>query len=263
MPLGQRQVDQRRPLHLEQIERDVEVRRAFLALLHRRKRRPAVLADGHDFSVEHAVGRPERAFERADDGREAIDERLVVPAAQVDVAAPDRRDRPEAVPLHLEEPALAGRHVRGERRQHRPVRARLRWRRCVLLLPDDQPVLRVAAEVRRYERPESVQPLALEAHREAAVRLLLDELVRAVVPDLDRPGAVVAGRDLTFERGIGEWVILDVDREVLLSGLQRNTLRHRPAGKCSVSFEPEVVVQAPRVMALNNEDRLLALAPLC
>ena len=263
VPLGQRQVDQRRPLHLEQIEGDVEVRRAFLALLHRRERRPAILADGDDFAVEHAVGCPERALQRPDDRRKAIDEGLVVPAAQVDVAASDRRDRPEAVPLHLEEPALAGRHVGRERCQHRRVGAALPGRRTLLLLLlDDQPVLCVAAEMRRHERPEPVQPLAAQPDREAAVRLLLDELVRAVVPDLDGAGAVVPGRDLALERGVGERMILDVDRKVLLTRLQRHAFRHRPAGKRTVTLEPEVVVQVPRIVALDHEDRFLALAPL-
>ena len=57
-------------------------------------------------------------------------------------------------------------------------------------------------------------------------------------------------------------MILDVDRKVLLSGLQRDAFRHRPAGKRTVTLEPEVVVQVPRVMALDHEDRFLALASL-
>ena len=48
--------------------------------------------------------------------------------------------------------------------------------------------------------------------------LLLDELVRAAVPDLDRAGAVVALRDLTLEGGVVEGVVLDVDGEDALPG---------------------------------------------
>ena len=57
-------------------------------------------------------------------------------------------------------------------------------------------------------------------------------------------------------------MVLDVHREVLLSRLERDALRHRPAGERAVSLEAEVVVQPPRVVTLNHEDRLLALAPL-
>ena len=44
------------------------------------------------------------------------------------------------------------------------------------------------------------------------------QLVRAVVPDLDRAGAVLALRDLALERRVVERVVLDVDGEVLLPG---------------------------------------------
>ena len=45
-----------------------------------------------------------------------------------------------------------------------------------------------------HERPDPVQPLPGEPHRQPAVALLLDELEGAVVPDLDRPGPVLPGR---------------------------------------------------------------------
>ena len=234
-PLGQRQVDQRRPLHLEQVERDVEVRSCppCPAASRRSVARPSSPTATTSPSSTQS-GRPECTLERADDGREAVDERLVVPAAQVDVAAADRRDRPEAVPLHLEEPALAGRHVGGERRQHRRVARRFCGRLRGLLLLDEQPVLRVAAELRRHERPEALEPLAVQTDGEAAVRLLLDELVRAAIPDLDRPGAVVPGRDLALEAPVGERVVLDVDGEVLLSRARAGT----PFGTAQLASAP-------------------------
>ena len=96
----------------------------------------------------------------------------------------------------------------------------------------------------------------MQPHRQAAVRLLLDELVGAAVPDLDRPGAVLALRDLALESGVLERVVLHVDGEVLLARLQRNTLRHGPGRERAVPLEPEVVVQPPRVVALDDEDGL-------
>ena len=117
------------------------------------------------------------------------------------LAAADRRDRAEAVPLHLEEPALAGRH---RRRRASPASARSVARAsagassspssCTISQFFGSPL-----ELRRHERPEPVQPLAVQVDGETAVRLLLDELVRPAVPDLDRSGAVVAGRDLALE----------------------------------------------------------------
>ena len=64
---------------------------------------------------------------------------------------------------------------------------------------------------------------------EPTVVLLLEELVRAVVPDLDRAGSVLARRDLSREGRVLERVILDVHGEVLFAGLERHALRYRPA----------------------------------
>src|SRR5204863_8414946 len=101
----------------------------------------------------------------------------------------------------------------------------------------------------------SLQPLAVEPHGQLPVPLLLDELVRAVVPDLDRPGPVLPGRDLAGERCVLERVILDVDGERPAAGLERYPLRHCPGGEGAVPLEPEVVVEPSRVVALDGEDR--------
>src|SRR5207248_10445723 len=127
-----------------------------------------------------------------------------------------------------------------KRRQHRLVVAALVGRgRRLVALADDQPVLRVARELCRDEGPRAVQPRALEPDGQAAVPLLLDELVRAGIPDLDGPRAVLALRDHAFEAGVLERVVLDVDGEVLLAGLERDTLRHCPARERPIPLEAE------------------------
>jgi hypothetical protein len=95
----------------------------------------------------------------------------------------------------------------------------------------------------------------MEADGEPAVPLLLDELVRAPVPDLDAAGTILPGRDLTLEIGVLQGVILDVDGECALAGLERDTFGHCPAGKRAVALEAEVVVEPPGVVALDDEDR--------
>ena len=57
----------------------------------------------------------------------------------------------------------------------------------------------------------------MEPDGEPAVLLLLDELVGAPVPDLDRAGAVLPRRDLALEVAVVERVILDVHRQVPLA----------------------------------------------
>ena len=188
VPLRERQLDERLPVDLEHVE-DVEHERAR-ALLHRREAGSALVVERADLAVEHAVGRLDRLHDGPGDGLEARCQRLAVAARQLGDTSRDRHDRAVAVPLHLMEPALAGRHRVGGRGEHRPVRP-LPSRRLVGLLLHEQPVLRIAAELRRNERPRPVQLLAVEVHGHPAVRLLLDELIRALVPDLDRTGAVV------------------------------------------------------------------------
>src|SRR5207245_4528046 len=116
-----------------------------------------------------------------------------------------------------------------------------------------------AGQLRGHDAPRPVQLLPVEPACQPAGALLLDELVRAAVPDLAGAGAVVPLRDLAFEGGVVEGVVLDVNGEMLLTRLERDALGHRPALERSVPLEAEVVVETPRVVTLDDEDRLLRL----
>ena len=102
----------------------------------------------------------------------------------------------------------------------------------------------------------------MKPHGQAAVLLLLQQLVGAAVPDLDGAGPVLPFRDLPLERRVLERVVFDVNGEVLLTGLEGDALRNRPAEQGAVLLEPEVVVQPPGVVTLDDEDRLLRLSLL-
>ena len=120
-----------------------------------------------------------------------------------------------------------------------------------------QPVLRVAVELRRDERPQPLEPLAVQAHGQPAV---LFSSTSSYVPRSQIstvPGAVLALRDLALEGRVVERVVLDVDGERALARLERHALRHRPARERAVALEPEVVVEPPRVVPLDDEDRPL------
>src|SRR5205823_1732141 len=81
-----------------------------------------------------------------------------------------------------------------------PARTRLH---TILALLDQQPVFRIAVELRRHERPRAVEALSMEPDGQAAVLLLFDQLVGPAVPDLDLTGAVLALRDLALEARVG------------------------------------------------------------
>ena len=261
-PLLERAVDDRRALDLEDVEHVVDDRPA--SLLHRGEARAALFVERADLAVEDAVRSLDRRRQRPRDVLEARREVVPVPADEPRLAPAHVRERAVTVELDLEAPALPGGHVLGERGQHRRILGAFpaRFRRRVVALSENEPVLLLAGEVGRNERPHSLQALAVEADGQTAVGLLLEKLVRARIPDLDRPRPVLALGDLALEAGIVERVVLDVDGEVALAGLERHTLRHRPGEKDAVALEPEVVVKGSRVVALNDEDRALrALLP--
>ncbi len=131
----------------------------------------------------------------------------------------------------------------------------------LVALAEKKPVLLVAVEVRGHERPRALETLAVETDGQTAVALLLDELVGAVVPDLDGAGPVVPLRDLALEGRVVEGMVLDVDGERTLAGLERHALRHGPRGESPVPLEPEVVVEPSRIVPLDDEDRRLRAAP--
>ena len=258
-PLVQRQVEHRLPVDFEDVEHVVDERPR--ALLHDAEARPAVLVESADLAVEHAVRRADGALERPRDVGEALGEVVPAPALQRRVSPADVGERAIAVPLDLVEPARAGGNVVGQRGEHRRVLDALPARGgAIVLLPEQEPVLLVTVEPCRNECPQAREPLAGKPHRQAAVGLLLDKLVRAPVPDLHGAGAVGAGRDLALEGRVVERVVLDVDGQVPLSRLERNALGDGPARERAVPLEAEVVVEPARVMALDDEDRL-ALAP--
>ena len=254
-PLCQRQVDDRLAVGLQQVEH--LVREPGASLLHRGEARLPVRIEGHDLAVEDRVGRAQRLHELLRHRRKPLREVVASAREQLRLAAADVRERAVTVPFRLELP-VAARQLLGQRREHRPIHARP-GRHPVLSLAEEEPVLLVAGEVCRHERPRSLEPLAVQPHGEAAVPLLLEELVRAAVPDLDGARPVVPLRDLTLEAPVLEWMVLDMDGEVLLARLERDALRHRPRGENAVPLEAEVVVEPPGVVPLHDEDRLLCL----
>src|SRR5262249_7796636 len=100
--------------------------------------------------------------------------------------------------------------------------------------------------------------LAAQTHGQPSVTLLLEQLVRAAVPDLDGARTVLPGRNRSFEGRVVERMILDVDCEHTLAPRERDALRHGPAREGSVALEPQVVMEAARVVPRHDEQGLPA-----
>ena len=132
-PLGLRQRHRRLAAGAEQVERD-EARRRLLrelrdsrrggmdALLQRVEVEPARRHDD-DLAVEHAALR-QRVVQRLLELGEVAVQRLAVAALQQRLLAGAKDDRPEAVPLRLEQEAGLGGQGVGDLREHRLDRRR-------------------------------------------------------------------------------------------------------------------------------------------
>ena len=116
-----------------------------------------------------------------------------------------------------------------------------------------------AAPTRANDVPVTDQLFAEESDVEVALlehRVLLaarDRVVRAAVPDEHVAGAVLLVGDAPFELVVGHRVVLGLNRQTARGRVVARALRHRPAHHRPVDFEPEVVVQAPRVVFLHDE----------
>ncbi|HJS48930.1 MAG TPA: hypothetical protein VJ745_01290, partial [Gaiellaceae bacterium] len=67
-----------------------------------------------------------------------------------------------------------------------------------------------------HERPDSVQTVSVEPHRESTVALLLQELIEAAIPDFDGAGSVLTRRNRSLEVRVLQRMVLDVHGKVAL-----------------------------------------------
>jgi hypothetical protein len=104
-----------------------------------------------------------------------------------------------------------------------------------------------------------VQPLALDHELEfAGLELGLGRFAPlrrpiAAIPELYGPTAVLALGDGPFEVAIVERMVLDLDRQPSVVGIERGPARHRPGLEHPVQLQAQVVVQPGGGMLLDDE----------
>ena len=132
----------------------------------------------------------------------------------------------------------------------------------LVVLVDEQPLSLDPAAVRprrtSANRPASFSPVEVEvqlacARWRAAGSSVCAGRPGAAVPDDHVAPAVLAARDDALEVGVLQRVVLDVHGELPGRGVERRAAGHRPAGQHAVDLEPEVVVQPPGAVALDDE----------
>ena len=237
---------------------DLRLRGQPHALLDLLEAWPAFLVERHDLAVQDDLARSERAAHRTHLGIARRD-LLTRPAHQPHAASIHIRDAANAVPLELEPPTVVGRGKAGCQVGHHRVDA-LRHRLAIRILRRIHPVDHPVVAARLKEDVFACQPLAVEFDHDLALGPF-DGLVGARVPDGDSPAAVLALWDLARELEVLERVVLHVDGEVILFGIGRDALGHSPGHAYPVLLQPQVPVQSPRVMLLDDKAQRLPLSP--
>ena len=109
------------------------------------------------------------------------------------------------------------------------------------------------------ENPAAVQTLSLQHELEVATskrflwRLVAFGLPISAVPELNRPAAIFALGDRSLEVPIVERVILDLNREPLVMGIERWPAGHSPRFKDTIELKPKIVMQPRCGMLLDDK----------
>ena len=125
----------------------------------------------------------------------------------------------------------------------------------MLLLP--------ASAAHAHQGPAAVELLAVEPELEAPflvgrARVVADGRPGAAVPEQHGAAAVLPLGDDPLEAAVVDRVVLDVDGQPLLAGVEARPLGHGPAPQHALHLQPEVVVQAGRGVFLDDEGVPLA-----
>jgi hypothetical protein len=120
---------------------------------------------------------------------------------------------------------------------------------------DQEPVALALLDL--HERPLAVQLVAAQLEQQLAFLESLAPILErdpfTAVPDDDSAGAVVPARNLPLEVAVLEWVVLDVHGEPFVVRVVRRTLGHGPRPQHAAHLEPQIEVQIPRGVLVNDE----------
>ena len=124
-------------------------------------------------------------------------------------------------------------------------------------LLQEEPLPLLAAHAGEHPPPAELEPKELElelAPRDLLLRRPVAERAEpAAIPDNGRPRAVAALGDHPLEVGVLDGVVLDVDGQAAFAVAHRGALGHRPAREHAVDLEPQVVVEPPRRVLVDDE----------
>src|SRR5580692_5289299 len=127
---------------------------------------------------------------------------------------------------------------------------------------DEEPVGALAAGAivaYAYQHPAAMQALALEREFQVAgAQRLLGRFGSfrnpvAAIPELHRAAAVFACRNRSLEITVVERMVFHLDGEALIGRIIGGAASDRPGLENAIELEPQVVMQAPRRVLLDDE----------
>ena len=132
-----------------------------------------------------------------------------------------------------------------------------------LALPIALVALAEAVRPHAHQRPAARQAFAFQPELQGAVlqagmRVCLGDPI-AAIPQLDRAAAILSFGDRAFEIPIIKGMVLNLDRQALVVRVKRGPLGDRPRFENTIELEPEVIVQARGIVALDDEAELARL----
>ncbi len=110
-----------------------------------------------------------------------------------------------------------------------------------------------------HQHETAAQFFAVEAELDFAMLHLIERVelalhfVGSAIPHHHRSRAIAALRNLAFEAGIVERVVLGLDCQPLVTRIQRRPFGYGPGFERAVYFEAEVIVQAASGVFLDHE----------
>src|ERR1019366_6043948 len=254
--------EQRLPIEMQHVEHDIADRdppgtpgdlgaaRQMHALLQQAEARPPVRAQGYKFPVDDSRASPESLPHLPQLGKRGRDV-PVRPAQSANAATVDIDHSPDAIPLDLIGPPLVTGRQRSGCREHGRDPPR-KWLEAVTdgVHAVNHPVLPAGRE--QDVAATSLRPVQYD--HDLGVGPLL-EFVIAVIPDAHAPAAVLAIRDVTIAASVLKRMVFGMHGEMIRGRVFRDTLRQRPRHQDAVVLKPEVPVQRPRVVLLDDKHR--------
>ena len=134
----------------------------------------------------------------------------------------------------------------------------LRGELVTVLYQQPLPAVRLAAAARSHEDPRAPEFLAGDRKFQLALLdrlvyvLILGRLPGASVPEQDDSCSVAFGNH-AFELAVFDWVVFDLHRKPLVSGIERGPFGHGPRHQHARVLQPQVVVQVTGKVLLNAE----------